>query len=230
MLEEYYKILRSGASEKTFRELARLGLLEPISAELHEGAVESLWHSLAALDRYRRRFQSTPDTLTNAILLGSLLVPLGFSPYRAWSENQPSRASYVEAVDRASARGNGGHAVGSAQRQAERSPRLGPRLGELPLARRDIERLRQLLSLQRRLRDLDANPRARASLTHRSIFREALTWLEIHGGVADTVEQWQVLLMAGSLSPELSGNKPEEGRPLRRRRRRRRRRLRPASS
>jgi poly(A) polymerase len=230
VLEEYYKILRSGASEKTFRELARLGLLEPISAELHEGAVESLWHSLAALDRYRRRFQSTPDTLTNAILLGSLLVPLGFSPYRAWSENQPSRASYVEAVDRASASGNGGHAVGSAQRQAERSPRLGPRLGELPLARRDIERLRQLLSLQRRLRDLDANPRARASLTHRSIFREALTWLEIHGGVADTVEQWQVLLMAGSLSPELSGSKPEEGRPLRRRRRRRRRRLRPASS
>jgi poly(A) polymerase len=230
LLEEYYKILRSGASEKTFRELARLGLLEPISAELHEGAVESLWHSLAALDRYRRRFDSAPDTLTNAILVGSLLVPLGFSPYRAWPENQPWRASFVEAIDRASTSGNGGHAVGSAQRQPEQSPRLGPRLGELPLARRDIERLRQLLSLQRRLRDLDANPRARASLTHRSIFREALTWLEIHGGVADTVEQWQVLLMAGSLSAELPGNKPEEGRPFRKRRRRRRRRFRPASS
>jgi poly(A) polymerase len=227
LLEEYYKILRSGASEKTFRELARLGLLEPISAELHEGAVESLWHSLAALDRYRRRFDTTPDTLTNAILLGSLLVPLGFSPYRDWSENQPSRVSFVEAVDRAPASGNGGHAVGSARRPAER---MGPRLGELPLARRDIERLWQLLSLQRRLRDLEASPRARASLTHRSVFREALTWLEIHGGVADTVEQWQVLLMAGSLSPELSGNKLEEGRPLRRRRRRRRRRFRPASS
>jgi poly(A) polymerase len=227
LLEEYYKILRSGASEKTFRELARLGLLEPISAELHEGAVESLWHSLAALDRYRRRFDATPDTLTNAILLGSLLVPLGFSPYRDWSENQPSRVSFVEAVDRAPASGNGGHALGSARRPAQR---MGPRLGELPLARRDIERLWQLLSLQRRLRDLEASPRARASLTHRSVFREALTWLEIHGGVADTVEQWQVLLMAGSLSPELSGNKLEEGRPLRRRRRRRRRRFRPASS
>jgi poly(A) polymerase len=230
LLEEYYKILRSGASEKTFRELARLGLLEPISAELHEGAVESLWHSLAALDRYRRRFDSTPDTLTNAILLGSLLVPLGFSPYRDWPENQPSRASFVQAVDRALASGNGGHAVGSARRPADRNPRVGPRLGELPLARRDIERLRQLLSLQRRLRDLEASPRARASLTHRSIFREALTWLEIHGGVADTVEQWQVLLLAGSPSPELSGNQPEEGRPFRRRRRRRRRRFRPASS
>ena len=38
LLEEYYKILRAGASEKTFRGLAEVGLLEPISAELHAGA------------------------------------------------------------------------------------------------------------------------------------------------------------------------------------------------
>ena len=59
--------------------LAEVGLLEPISAELHRGANEPLWRSLAALDAYRRRFESTPDTLTNAILLGSLLVPLGLA-------------------------------------------------------------------------------------------------------------------------------------------------------
>src|SRR5438128_9117294 len=35
VLEEYYKILRAGSSEKTFRALADLGLLEPISSELH---------------------------------------------------------------------------------------------------------------------------------------------------------------------------------------------------
>ena len=35
LLEEYYKILRAGSAEKTFRELADVGLLEPISAELH---------------------------------------------------------------------------------------------------------------------------------------------------------------------------------------------------
>src|SRR6266542_437022 len=51
LLEEYYKILRAGASERTFRELGRLGLLEPISSELHQGAT-SLWQSLAALDAY----------------------------------------------------------------------------------------------------------------------------------------------------------------------------------
>ena len=38
----------------------------------------------------------------------------------------------------------------------------GPRLGELPLARRDVERLRLILGLQRRLRDVDREP-ARAA-------------------------------------------------------------------
>src|SRR3954468_3058288 len=48
MLEEYYKILRAGASERAFRTLADVGLLEPISSELHAGANEKLWRSLAA--------------------------------------------------------------------------------------------------------------------------------------------------------------------------------------
>src|SRR5471032_2794636 len=83
LLEEYYKILRAGASEKSFRWLAEVGLLEPISAELHRGATDTLWRSLAALDKYRKQFEATPDTLTNSILMGSLLVPLGISlqPY-----------------------------------------------------------------------------------------------------------------------------------------------------
>ena len=79
LLEEYYKILRAGSAEKTFRMLAEVGLLEPISGELHRGAADPLWRSLAELDAYRRRFEAMPDTLTNPILLGSLLVPLGIS-------------------------------------------------------------------------------------------------------------------------------------------------------
>ena len=79
LLEEYYKILRAGWSESTFRRLVETGLLEPLSPGLHDAAGDPLWHSLAALDRYRRRFEATPPTLTNAILLGSLLVPLGWS-------------------------------------------------------------------------------------------------------------------------------------------------------
>src|SRR6266478_6552014 len=47
LLEEYYKILRAGSAEKTFRMLAEVGLLEPISTELHRGAADPLWRSLA---------------------------------------------------------------------------------------------------------------------------------------------------------------------------------------
>ena len=77
LIEEYYKILRAGTAERTFRSLREVGLLEPLSAELHQRAGDELWQSLASLDDYRRRFESTPETLTNAILLGTLIVPLG---------------------------------------------------------------------------------------------------------------------------------------------------------
>src|SRR5258708_9903727 len=71
LLEEYYKILRAGASEKAFRVLAEVGLLEPISGELHRGANDPLWRSLAAVDAYRPRFESPQETLTKRIRLRS---------------------------------------------------------------------------------------------------------------------------------------------------------------
>jgi poly(A) polymerase len=188
LLEEYYKILRAGFAEKTFRMLAELGLLEPISGELHRGAADPLWRSLAELDAYRRRFASTPDTLTNPILLGSLLVPLEIL-------------------------------LGSG-----RPKEPVPTLGALPLARRDVERLRQMLGLQRRLRDVTASPRTRRALAHRSLFPDTLTWFEIHGGDADTVETWKSILAQGPVEGE---EPPVEGRELGPRRRRRRRRRRP---
>jgi poly(A) polymerase len=199
LLEECYKILRAGSAEKTFRLLDEVGLLEPISAELHKSAGPPLWRSLATLDAYRRGFESTPDTLTNAILLGSLLVPMGMSP--AWG-----RAHDAEDT---------------------------PRLGTLPLARRDIERLRQMLGLQRRFRESGANPRTQRALVHRSIFREALTWLEIHGEEPGLVEHWKALqaeVAASDTAPaDGSSPTPTHG-PIHRRRRRRRRRARPAPS
>jgi poly(A) polymerase len=188
LLEEYYKILRAGSAEKTFRMLAEVGLLEPISTELHRGAADPLWRSLAELDAYRRRFESTPDTLTNSILLGSLLVPLGIL-------------------------------LGSG-----RPKEPLPKLGSLPLARRDVERLRQILGLQRRMRDVAASSRAQRALAHRSLFPETLTWFEIHSGDPDTVARWKTIVTQGPVEGE---DLPVEGRelgPRRRRRRRRRRR------
>jgi poly(A) polymerase len=201
MLEEYYKILRNGSAEKTFRSLAELGLLEPISSELHRGADDRLWTSLAALDAYRRQFQSAPDTLSNPILMGSLLVPLGISLY-------PPRPKIAH---------------GEVER---RHPPL-PRLGDLPLARRDVERLRQLVTLQRRLHDLSTNPRAQRSLVHRGIFQDALAWLEIHGNAPQVVAHWKALIAESPEPPRteevVDGAAAGEPPPFRRKRRRRRR-------
>ena len=204
LLEEYYKILRAGSSEKAFRGLADVGLLEPTSSELHRAtrsSDEALWSSLAQLDAYRRRFESTPDALTNPILLGTLVIPLGLSL-------QPGRAQ-------------------------DGSRRASPlRLGELPLARRDVERLRQIVGLQRRLRDVTASTRAQHALAHRHVFRDALTWLEIHGNAPDVVDHWKTVLsesgraseaaLAGAPAGEGAGDDSQQ--PFRRRRRRRRRR------
>jgi tRNA nucleotidyltransferase/poly(A) polymerase len=235
LLEEYYKILRAGSSEKAFRQLADVGLLEPISSELHLGANDPLWRSLAALDRYRKRFESTPETLTNAILMGTLLVPLGISLH-------PQRPASFTADEQLGNRwsGAGGEMVNSSSTAGEQTgsaadrrakPRRPPipRLGDLPLARRDVERLRLIMSLQRRIKDLGASPRAQRALAHRHIFREALTWMEIHGGVPDLVEHWKALL-ADMPPPEAEpttadniGNVDPAHIPSGRRRRRRRR-------
>ena len=203
LLEEYYKVMRTGASEQTFRILAGLGLLEPISHELHRGAAEPLWRSLAALDAYRKRFESTPDTLTNSLLMGTVLIPLGISLH-------PPRQ-----------RSTGGES------QTERRHGPMPRLGDLPLARRDVERLRQMIGLQRRLHDLTASARAQRALLHRSIFRDALTWLEVHGDAPEVVAHWKAL--AAEAPGETPVSEAAEGEPsqFRRKRRRRRRRFRP---
>ena len=66
----------------------------------------------------------------------------------------------------------------------------------LPLARRDVERLRQILGLQRRLMDMNLSPRAKRALMHRGPFREALTWLEIHGQAPEVLEHWRGFIEA----------------------------------
>jgi poly(A) polymerase len=180
LAEEYYKILRSGAAERTFRELHRLGLLEPLSDVLHRKTGEELWASLARLDGYRRRFPSMPAALTNGILLGSLIVPLGFS--------QGGWPSWMEGGDKP-----------------------GLNLGVLPLSRRDVERIHQVLMLQRRLREPSRAAHARRVLTLRTAFADALTWLEIHGDAPETLAYWR---------SEAGSTEPAE--PRRRRRRRRR--------
>jgi hypothetical protein len=104
------------------------------------------------------------------------------------------------------------------------------KIGSLPIARRDTERLRQLLSVQSRLRDLESTPRAKRALMHRGPFEDALTWLDIHGHVPEIVEHWkgfiEALVATGATTPEATaeGAAPPPGDGPRRRRRSGRRR------
>jgi poly(A) polymerase len=199
LVEEFYKLLRSGSAEKAFRMLADRRLLEPIAPELQRGSSDALWESLAALDAYRKRFDTAPDTLTNPILLGSLLLPLGYT-LRSLSPAPIAEGDF------------------------RKEPRIS--LGMLPLARRDIERLRQLLGLQRRLLDMGLSPKAKRALMHRGPFREALTWLEIHGQAPDVLEHWRGFIEAAGTFESEAADAP----PRRRRRRRRRRNFRSSTT
>ena len=184
MVEEMYKILRSGVAEETVRSLAKTGLLKHIAPEVDRGKSEAFWHSLAQLDEYRQRFTSAPDTLTNAILLGSLVEP-------------------VQKID-----------LNPRRRADGKTAEIGVTLGRLPVARKDIERIRQALVLQSRLLNPELAPRAQRALVQRGAFTDAMTWLEMHGIDPDAVERWKVVASKGG-GPAPAG-------PKRRRRRRRR--------
>jgi poly(A) polymerase len=191
LLEEYFKILRSGHAREAFGQLRRTGLLRAITPEL-DHAGDSLWRAISALDRYRARFESAPDTLTNGILAGTLLQPLGLAGRRQRFSADPL------------------------ERRVE--------LGLLPIPRRDIERLQQIMSMQHRLLDVNAPHRAQRSLLHRSTFPEAVTWLEIHGDRPDVVDHWRGLqAQSAPIGPHhhSAGEMATAG-PYQRRRRRRR--------
>jgi len=202
LLDEYYKILRSGHAEEAFRQLAGTKLLKAISPELAAGP-EELWQSIAMLDHYRAQFQATPDSLTNAILAGTLLVPLGLAGRRQRFTADPL------------------------ERRVE--------LGLLPIARRDVERLHQILVLQPRLMDIQAPHRVQRGLLHRAVIDEAITWLEVHGDRSDVVAHWRELQKhpspvhhaLGGVHPH--GDEEAQPGPFRRRRRRRRRRRAPVT-
>ena len=190
LLEEYYKILRSGHAEDAFKQLRATGLLKAITPEL-ASAAEQLWVSIGALDRYRALFDAAPEAMTNPILAGTLLFPLGLAARRRFSAD-------------------------ALERRVE--------LGLLPIPRRDVERLQQILAIQPRLLDIQAPARTQRALLHRSVMPEAITWLEIHGNRPDVIAHWRSLLAEPREHPqaadEETGHVPY---PRRRRRRRRRR-------
>ena len=136
------------------------------AARDHPGARRGRTGVLGSASRawisYRQRFPAAPDTLTNAILVGTLLAPLGLAGARSAAF---PRIALERRVD----------------------------LGILPMPRRDVERLHQILTMQSRLLDLRAPFKAQRSLLHRHVLNDALTWLEIHGERPDVLEHWRAL-------------------------------------
>ena len=165
LLEEYFKILRSGHAEEAFRQLHATGLLKEITPELDD-APDLLWRAISSLDRYRAQFEGAPDTLTNAILAGSLLQPLGL--------------------------------VGRRQRFSADPLERRIELGLLPIARRDVERLQQILAPAAPAARHPGAPSRPARPAPPLDFHEALTWLEIHGDRPEVVEHWRQLRGAGA--------------------------------
>jgi poly(A) polymerase len=222
LIEEYYKILRSGYAEQTFRGLAEHRLLDPVTPEIQRGSTnQALWDSLSALDLYRHKFESAPATLRNPVLLGTVLIPLGLMP-------RHERRAFEPAADEDE--DNIGNVVTPAKPKFKRPPKEPIlKIGLLPIARGDTERLRQLLSLQSRIADLEMSPRGKRALMHRGPFEDALTWFAIHGNAPAVLEHWKGFIEA--LGDEAKhppadseGGPPAEGDRRRRRRRGRRRR------
>ena len=91
----------------------------------------------------------------------------------------------------------------------------------LPIARRDVERLQQILALQPRLLDTQAPARTQRALVHRAVLPEAITWLEIHGDRPDVVAHWRNLQAQGVPAPaQHAADHPFRARRRRRGRRR----------
>src|SRR6185295_6284915 len=95
ILDELYKILRQGASRQTFQLLHDVGLLAYLLPEADQAIAEGgdrLLGSLGRLDEYRNAGLATPEQLTNALVMGSLLVPLGVPLRRVAAQAQLRRS------------------------------------------------------------------------------------------------------------------------------------------
>jgi poly(A) polymerase len=259
ILDEFYKILRQGRSRETFRMLHDYGLLAYLLPEADQAIAEGgdrLLGSLGRLDEYRNAGLASPDQLTNALVMGSLLVPLGVPLRRVAAQAPPRRVeerngerneepAEDEPADDVAAEIA---ALGGAEEEEPQpaAKPTGPLV--LPFARRDLDRLRLFLLAQRRLREAEGGASAKQALAGRHYFDEALRWLEIHGGEdgRELAVQWRAIEPAAPPVPAShasAGRAPApgpgphapdeprpEGSPGPRRRRRRRRRRRPRSA
>ncbi len=173
LLEEYYKILRSGYAEATFRGLARARLLELITPEL-KTPPDAFWDWLERLDRYRLRHESAPPELTNAILASALLMPTGV--YERNASLPPAARETTRPGDK---------------RRRRPAPADRVEFGMLPVARRDLDVLRHIMQIVPKLSDPLLPERMAGALLRRPAFPDALVWMEIYSDAPEIVAEWK---------------------------------------
>ncbi len=179
LLDEILKMLRSGASERSFRLMWEAGimdvLLPEVSCYLSRSIVRDeerdpgagLWSYLEALDKDDR------DLVTNAVLVSVLLV-------------HP-----VEDVVCGDCAGEYGLDVSSSATGEIARAMLRNMSGRIRLPKKDAERIQQLLASQRKLFMLRRNQPLPRSLMRRVYFPEALDLFEI--GVGATKKGRRIL-------------------------------------
>ena len=231
ILEEFYKILRQGRSRRTFEMLHEHGLLAYLLPEADHAMArggEALLGSLARLDAHRQAGLATPDQLTNPLLVGSLLVPLGVPLRRVVAAPPPRRRP--EEGEPETPRDDVAAEIRElgAEGEEEDDPGAPAPPISLPFARRDLERLRLVQLAQRRLRETQAPVSARRAMAAKTYFDDAVRWLEIHGGDEgrEQAAAWRAVEPgpaepAGGAEPPPGGARAEDGQARRRRRRRR---------
>ncbi len=214
LLEEVYKLLRSGASYGCFALLLDSGLLPYIMPSwsrlfgedndgidaLREGLdnpdddtpAATLWRLLAALDEY---VTETGDEVSNGLLQAILFAPV--VPASAGD----ARLGLDKAIERL----------------------MTPVGAAMGLARRDRELARQLLLSHRRLVDPRPRKRRRTSLAQRQNFHEALAflgiWVGAHAGDDGELEVWKAMVSSRTTG-DVGGPEGGDGRRPRRRRKR----------
>lgn len=218
LLEEVYKILRSGSAHPCLRlmlEANMLHLVMPSWTELFGGDDEGIsalragledpaaartpaaaaWRHFAALDDY---IVKTGDDVVNGLLQAVLFAPL----------IDDAAGSTRQGLDKAIER------------------LMTPVGGALGIARRDRELARQILMAHRRMVEVRPKRRRRTSLAQRQYFHDALIFLGIavaaQGGDEGELERWKRLAEAptsGEPSGAGGGGEGEGRRPRRRRRR-----------
>ena len=167
------------------------------------------------------------------MLLGTLLVPLGLMPGRSGSDPQntiaaTTRRPRLETSPQPTPMRTGSRRPAGAGAAAAERATASDR--DAAVARRDTERLRQILVASTPLDRSGFVATCEAALMHRGPFQEALVWLEIHGRAPEALEDWRGFIDA---SGPLTAHEAAEGAaaeavltpqaPRRRRRRGRRR-------